>query len=84
MLINKIQGMKQQDDLDNFSDEDFIICLQTEFQQDMLSQHGSNVICADATHGTNMYDFLLITILTMDEYGEGIPVGWMISNREDA
>ncbi len=30
-----------------------------------------------------MYDFNLLTIAIIDEYGEGIPVGWMISNRED-
>ena len=42
-----------------------------------------NGICADTTHGTNHYDFNLLTLLVVDEYGEGIPVGWMISNRED-
>ena len=30
-----------------------------------------------------MYDFFLITVLVVDEYEEGIPVAWMISNRED-
>ena len=38
----------------------------------------------DATHGTTQYDFLLISILVIDEYGEGLPVAWAISNREDA
>ena len=37
-----------------------------------------------STHGTNMYDFKLITVLVLDELGEGVPVAWMISNREDA
>ena len=38
----------------------------------------------DATHGTNnMCDFKLLTVLIIDEFGEGIPVAWMISNRED-
>ena len=30
-----------------------------------------------------MYDFYLITIVVVDEFGKGIPVGWAISNRED-
>ena len=30
-----------------------------------------------------MYNFDLITVL-VDEHGEGLPVGWMISNREDS
>ena len=38
----------------------------------------------DSTHGTNVYDFHLITILVLDDFGEGVPVGWMISKCEDA
>ena len=49
----------------------------------MMAKFGSNIICVDATHGTTMYDFLLITVLVMDEYGEGVPVAWALSNRED-
>ena len=37
----------------------------------------------DATHRTNAYDFLLITVLVVDEFGEGIPVAWAITNSED-
>ena len=28
--------------------------------------------------------FLLITVLVMDEFGEGFPVAWCYSNREDS
>lgn len=38
------------------------------------------IICADATHGTNSYNFLLISVLV---FGEGFPAGWCISNKED-
>lgn len=34
----------------------------------------------DSTHVPNFYDFNLTTILVL---GEGVPVAWMISNRED-
>ena len=37
-----------------------------------MKQYGNNVICMDATHGTNMYDFQLITVLVIDSLGEGI------------
>ena len=37
----------------------------------------------DATHGTNIYDFQLITLLIMDSLGEGIPVAWAITNHEN-
>ena len=47
-----------------------------------LMRQLSNV-CVDGTHGTNGYDFTLITVMVIDEYGEGFPVAWCISNRED-
>ena len=56
--------------------------IQTKFQHDVLVKFCKNGICADTTQGTNHYDFNLLTLLVVDEYGEGIPVGWMISNRE--
>ena len=28
--------------------------------------------------------FNLMTVLVLDEYGEEVPVGWMVCNREDA
>ena len=46
-------------------------------------KYGKVCVCMDATHGTNMYDFNLITVLIIDEFGEGIPVAWAVSNRED-
>ena len=50
----------------------------------MLVRHGDNAVCLDATHGTNAYDFKLITLLVIDDFGAGIPVCWAISNREDS
>ena len=62
---------------------DFMLVIQTQFQCDMLKMFGSNAVCIDSTHGTNAYQCNLTTILVIDEYGEGLPVGWMVSNRED-
>ena len=38
----------------------------------------------DSTHGTNAYRFYLITVLVVDDFGEGLPwpVAWCLSNRE--
>ena len=60
-----------------------ILGIQTEFQKDMLLKFGDKCVCIDSTHGTNMYDFNLITVLVIDGFGEGIPVAWAIANRED-
>ena len=36
----------------------------------------------DSTHGTSHYDFYLTTLLIVDEWGEGVPVAWLVSNHE--
>ena len=48
-----------------------------------MKAFGNSAICVDATHGTNVYDFLLVTVLVVDDFGEGIPIGWLITNKED-
>ena len=40
-------------------------------------------VCRDSTHGTNAYEFILTTLLVRDEFGQGFPVGWCLSNQED-
>ena len=49
----------------------------------MLKEFGNNVICTDSTFKTTGYDFTLITILVIDEFGEGYPVAWCLTSRED-
>ncbi len=62
---------------------DFLLGIQTKFQSEMMKAFGDKLICMDATHGTNHYDFKLVTVLVLDDFGEGIPVGWLLSNKED-
>ncbi len=62
---------------------DFLLGIQTKFQCEMMKVFGEKLICMDATHGTNHYDFKLVTVLVLDDFGEGIPVGWLVSNKED-
>jgi hypothetical protein len=84
ILFYKTQGKVQEEGMDNLAVDDFVLCIQTEFQLEMLKEFGKNTLCIDTTHGTNMYDSKLITLVVIDEFGEGVPVGWMLSNREDA
>ena len=84
VLLFKEQGVEQRNDLNDFSVSDFALGIQTGFQKDMLIRFGKEAICIDSTHGTNIYDFYLITVLVLDDYKEGIPVAWLILNREDA
>ena len=48
-----------------------------------MMEFGNNIMCVDATHNTNMYDFYMITIVVVDGFGEGISVRWAISNRKE-
>ena len=81
VILYKAQSHPQSEECDNLDVNDFILCLQTPFQGSMMKKSGHNgIICIDSTHGTNIYDFLLITVLVVDEFGEGFPVGWCISN----
>ena len=50
----------------------------------MFVKYAQKLVCVDATHGTISYDFQLTTVLVNDDYDEGIPVAWLISNRETA
>ncbi|XP_063969505.1 uncharacterized protein LOC135157532 isoform X1 [Lytechinus pictus] len=82
VLLYKEQGAPCPDSLDLGLD-DFALGIMTPVQRDMLRAFGNNIICMDATHGTNAYDFCLVTVMVVDEFGEGFPVAWLISNRED-
>ena len=50
ILLFKQQRLSQPEDCNNFSDGDFILCIQTQFQWDMLIKFGNDTICMDATH----------------------------------
>lgn len=65
---------------DGLGKDDFALVIQSSLQADLLRDCGDNkVVCADPTHGTNT----LISVLVIDEFGEGFPVAWCIANRED-
>lgn len=49
----------------------------------MLFKFGVNGICCDSIYGINGYDFLLIIIYVIDEFGEGMLVVWCLFNYED-
>ena len=83
VLLFKPQGEQQGANMDDIGVNDFLLVLQTQFQLDMLKANEHKCICMDTTCGVNIYDFMLISVFVIDEYGEGIPVAWVITNRED-
>ena len=84
VILYKQQGASQPEECDDLCDHDFVLAIQTPLETDMMrTLCNGRVVCVDTTHGTNGYDFTLITVVVVDEYGEGLPVAWCISNRED-
>lgn len=60
-----------------------MVILQSPTQKPLAQKFAQNGVCCDATHGTTGYDFKLTTLLVIDEFGEGVPVAWCLSNHED-
>eukprot|EP00112_Aurelia_sp_Birch-Aquarium-sp1_P017283 Seg3990.3 transcript_id=Seg3990.3/GoldUCD/mRNA.D3Y31 product="hypothetical protein" protein_id=Seg3990.3/GoldUCD/D3Y31 len=81
ILYYQLQG--EQAKTSSLALEDFVIIIQTEFQSHQMRNFAHKGICCDATHGTTGYDFKLTSLLIVDEFGEGFPVAWCLSNRED-
>lgn len=68
----------------DLQEKDFMLVLMTKYQEDLLTKFGTEKILIDSTHGTTEYDFQLTTLMTVDEFGAGIPGAFCISNRIDS
>ncbi|KAJ8968824.1 hypothetical protein NQ314_002086 [Rhamnusium bicolor] len=79
VLYYKKQGEKKED----LEESDFCLIIMNHYQQEMLMKFGKNIVAIDSTHGLNNYDFLMTTLMVVDEFGEGFPVTYMFSNRHD-
>jgi len=81
-LYYKLEGEVAGDTNPYLKKEDFVIIIQTPIQRQLLKKFGSKGICNDSTHGTTEYDFILNTLLVIDEFGECQPVAWCLANQE--
>eukprot|EP00111_Clytia_hemisphaerica_P013742 TCONS_00040434-protein len=59
-----------------------MIVIQTDHQKYLANEFSKNGVCCDSTHKTNGYDFSLNTLLVVDEFGEGQPIAWCLTNHE--
>ncbi|XP_077503829.1 uncharacterized protein LOC144114150 [Amblyomma americanum] len=66
------------DPTNTFSTKDFALALMTEPQEELLKVLGTGTVCVDSTHGTTGYQFELVTVLVLDEYGAGLPMAYFI------
>lgn len=51
---------KQKYDIDDFGQNDFLV-MQIAFQQNMMTNFGTNIICVDTAYNINIYNFNLIS-----------------------
>lgn len=76
--------LSQSLEYNNMCDDDFMIRLQTPMQLSMMKKfRHQKILCIDSTYGSNKYNFSLVTLVVIDEFGESYSVGWCLSNCED-
>ncbi|XP_065842625.1 uncharacterized protein [Oscarella lobularis] len=63
-------------------EQEFFLVIQSQHQRQLYRQYASRIVCVDSTHGTNAYDYKLITMMVCDDWGQGKTVAWCISSRE--
>ena len=67
-------------------ESDFALGLMDERQEKSLLEainSPTSIVCADATHGTTKYHIKLVTLMTVNSFGSGVPCGFLFSNKED-
>lgn len=79
---------KRQGDVDlsefNLLDEDFVLVVMTEEQKKKLEQYSSKAILLDSTRGfCKKKNFLIQTVLVLDDDEQGFPACFLITNRND-
>lgn len=79
VIYYKQQGQK--DESGFLEENDFALIIMTNYQKEILKKYGTDKICVDGTHGLNPYDFILHSLLVVDDMGSGSPVAFCFSNR---
>lgn len=84
---SSILYFKNQEEIDVdypiFDLNDFILILMSETQKENLRKFGHDVVAIDGSRGIHDSDFILLTLLVVDDFREGCPVAFAVSNRKD-
>lgn len=89
VLFFKHQGCRDTQDIisrnesEPLESNEFMIVVITKSQCDLFARLGSDRTCVDGTHGTTGFDFQLVTLLYVDEYGVAFAVAFCITNKVD-
>ncbi|CAL1539219.1 unnamed protein product, partial [Lymnaea stagnalis] len=69
--------------IDNFSEDDFCVAIQTKFQKQMMIDYGKKCLCVDLPKKQTAGGLYIMTILVFVEGTDELPVAWLISNKND-
>ncbi|BES93523.1 Zinc finger protein [Nesidiocoris tenuis] len=78
-----IHFYKKEDDphSSGISDEEFVVVIMTPIQKRIFQAYGHDRLCVDSTSDSAEYGgYELTTILTVDEFEEGVPVAFCVSS----
>lgn len=65
----------------NDREKSMLIVIATPYQLQALAKYGDKgTVCMDSTHGTAGYDYLLTSIVVVDDFGNGLPAAFCISS----
>lgn len=64
-------------------EQDYVVIMMNKPQMENLLKFGSNVICLDSVHSSSDYEFILHSALVANEYYEGYPCCFVLTNRSD-
>jgi len=72
-------------EIDNLPDSKdlFMLGIQTKRQRKLMEDLAGKILVVDETHGTNPYNYQLLTVLVVDENRRGWPVGHLIISKSD-
>uniref|UniRef100_A0A0A9VWY5 Putative zinc finger transcription factor protein 17 n=1 Tax=Lygus hesperus TaxID=30085 RepID=A0A0A9VWY5_LYGHE len=82
VLFYKAKGSKSPQ-FPQLKESDFMLAIMTLGQKEILEAFGHDVICLDSTHGTNGFRYKLTTLLVLDEFRQGFPCAFLITDRND-
>ena len=77
---------KKSDEFPDLDEKQFFMVLMNDFQMEMVknfNRQKERVITMDATFGLNNKKVLLITLMMIDEYGNGVPLAFCLSEHEN-
>ena len=66
----------------DFTKKDFLLVLQSKNQEEMMNDY-PRTLCADGTHKLNQYGHILLSLLVINDNGQGLVVAWAITSREN-